>query len=112
MTPDCQKTTDGCSLFFVEPAAPCEKKAIKCDCGTDPFFGGIAQGGLEGDRLEPEGQRRSGQCGVGGPIAAGDDADDGADRAEVAYGNPEYSEHKTSREKRHQSMNRITQIYG
>lgn len=71
MTPDCQKNTDGCGLFFVEPAAPCEKKTIKCDCGTDLFFGGIAQGGLEGDRLEPGKPGWSGQTGAGGAAAKG-----------------------------------------
>ena len=88
MTPDCQKNTDGCGLFFVEPAAPCEKKTIKCDCGTDLFFGGIAQGGLEGDRLEPGKPGWSGQTGAGGTAAKGKHADHSTDRGPVADGQP------------------------
>ena len=58
--------------------------------------------GMERGRVEPAGQKRSGQSGVGGPIARGDDPDHRADRAEVAPGNPEHFEHKSSREKRHE----------
>ena len=58
--------------------------------------------GMERGRVEPAGQKRSGQSGVGGPIARGDDPDHRADRAEVAPGNPEHFEHQPSREKRHE----------
>ncbi len=47
-------------------------------------------------------QKRSGQSGVGGQIAPGDDPDNRADRAEAANGNPEHFEHKPSRAKRHE----------
>jgi hypothetical protein len=58
--------------------------------------------GMERGRVEPSGQKRSGQSGVGGQFARGDDPDHRADRAEVAPGNPEHFEHKPSREKRHE----------
>ena len=61
---------------------------------------GTGAAGLEGGRVEPAGQNRSGQGGVGRPVAAGDDDDHGADSAEAAHGNPKHLERETSREER------------